>query len=191
MSAATGLRAAGHGGGQRLHALHPGIAVGEHRIAEPERVQGSRQIRHRLVGDRAHEGLHEGAIEREVQFRQPGHGGEGAVILGAVAPERADVVERAGLEAGNPVAGDETGRGHVRRPRRNDHFVETGRQAVDDVHQLHELLVLLRAHLGRTRRWRDARSPGSRNRRSFGRWRGCLRRPDTDRGSSQASAAAD
>ena len=118
LSAATGLRDRGHAGRQRLHALHPGVAVGEDRVAEPERVQGLGQIRHRLVGERAHEGLHEGAIEREIQFRQPGHGGEGAVILGAVAPERADVVERARLEAGNPVAGDEAGRGHIGRPRR-------------------------------------------------------------------------
>ena len=131
-----------------LHALHPGIAVGEHRVAEPERIQGLGQIRRRLVGKRAHQGLHQGAVDREVQVRQPGHGGEGAVVLGAVAPERANVVERTGLEAGDPVAGDEAARGHVGRPRRNDHLVEAGRQAVDDIHQLHEFLVLLRTHLG-------------------------------------------
>ena len=131
-----------------MHALHPRIAIGEDRVAEPQRVQGLGQVRRRLVGKSAHQRLHEGTVDREVQLRQPSDSGEGAIVLGAVAAERADVVERAGLEAGDPVAGDEAARGHVRRPWRNDHLIEARRQAVDDVHQLHELLVLLRAHLG-------------------------------------------
>ena len=112
LSAATGLRCAATRGRQCLHALHPGVAVGEDRVAEPQRVQGLRHIRRRLAGERAHQGLHRGPVDRKVQLRQPGHGGEGAVVRGAVAPERADVVERARLEAGDPIAGDEAARGH-------------------------------------------------------------------------------
>ena len=117
-------------------------------IAQPERVQRPGQIRHRLVAERAHHRLHHGSVDREVQFRQPGHRGESAVVLRAVAPERADVVERAGLEARHPVAGDEAARRHIGRARRDDHLIETRRQAVDDVHQLHEFLVLFGADLG-------------------------------------------
>ena len=38
--------------------------------------------------------------------------------------------------------------GGIVRRRRNDHLIKTRRQAVDDIHQLHEFLVLLRTHLG-------------------------------------------
>ena len=119
LSAAAGLRDVGHAGSQRLHALHPWVPVGEDRVAEPERVQGLGQVRRRLVGERAHEGLHEGAVDREVQFRQPRHSGEGAVILGAVAPSaRMSSNERASKRAiqspvMKPAAGTFAGRGEM------------------------------------------------------------------------------
>ncbi len=135
-------------GSQLLNRPHPRISVGEQGVAEPQRVKGPHDVGGRLVGQRTDHGLHEGAIERQVEVREPGHGGEGAVVRWAVASKRTDVVERALFEAGDPVAGDEATRRHVGRPRRNDHFMETGWQTVDDIHHLDEFLVLLGADLG-------------------------------------------
>ena len=54
----------------------------------------------RLVGGhRLHERLGEGAVQREIDLRQPRHGGETAFVLGVVVAQRPDVVERARFEA--------------------------------------------------------------------------------------------
>ena len=52
-----------NGGGKRLHTLHPEAFIAESGIAEPQRIESQGQIRHRLVGERAHDALEEGAVK--------------------------------------------------------------------------------------------------------------------------------
>ena len=92
------------------------VAVREQLVLEPQRVHAAQPLGHRLADHGLHEGLHHGAVEAEIDLRQPGHGGEPALVLRLVAAQRPDVVEVAGGEAEHIVADDEVGVG-VRRPR--------------------------------------------------------------------------
>ena len=122
---------------------HPRVPRPEHLVGEPQRVHAAHRLGERRRDHGADRRLGEGAVEREVDLREPGGGLELALVGEVVAAERADVVEGAGLAAHHPFAGDEVGVVDRLALRRQDRLVEAGRQDVDQVDVRGELVVLL------------------------------------------------
>ena len=105
---------------------------------------------------RADNGLGEGAIEAEIDFRYARHRREPSLILRAVDPESADVVERARLQPEQVFALDQIAVFNVIRGLGDDRFVESGRRDVDHLHAGDEFAVLLRRDLAG---YEDAKMP--------------------------------
>ena len=107
------------------------VAVRQQLILQPERVHPAQPLGHRLADHRLHDGLHHGAVEAEIDLRQPGHGGEAALVLRLVAAQGTDVVEVARLEAEHMVPDDKVGV-RIGGLAGGDHgLVEARRQHVD------------------------------------------------------------
>src|SRR5262249_9586317 len=81
--------------------------------------------------------------KRQVRLRDAIDRGEAAIVGGAVATERADVVERACLAAHDPIAADQVGMNGAIGLGFENRFVEPRRQRVDQVDVAGELVVLL------------------------------------------------
>ena len=144
-----------------------------------------------LVDRRLDEGLEQRAVQAEVDLRDPPHGGEAALVLRVGLHDGAHVVQRARLEAHDPVAGRPRSALAVSAVLRRHHgLVQAGRQHVDQVDVGGELLVLLLGHAARDEDAEMADAFVHRSRRWSGRWRGCRRRCRRDRRSSPAPAAA-
>ena len=190
MSLATGRRVLARLLGRGLDQPHPRIGRGKHLVGQAQRMHPRQRLGDRLHRRRADHRLGEGAVEREVDLREPGRGGEAALVLEVVAAERADVVERPRLAAHDPLAGDEFGVLDRLALRLEHRLVEAGRQHVDQVDVRGELVMLLLAPRRPRRRCRDGRSCRGPCRRWSGRARGSRRRCRRGRGSSPAPAAA-
>jgi hypothetical protein len=135
--------------GHCRHTLHHRVRVGEHRVLRTNRVHGANDIRDLLAGHRPDEWLEIGPVVGETDLRYPVDRREGAIIGLAVAPEGAHIVEGAHLKAAQEVAGYEIRAGLVRSLRRDDQLVESWRQTFDDVHRLHDDLMLALGDLRR------------------------------------------
>ena len=108
-------------------------------------AESFRQLRYRHG---AYRGLGEGAVERQVDLRQPRRCRKAALVLEVVTAKCADVFEGTRLEAYHPFASDEL-RVHDRFALwLEDRLVEAGRQHVDQVDIGGELVVLLLGDAG-------------------------------------------
>ena len=170
-----------------LDRRHERIGIREHLVLQAQRMHVAHPFGHHRIGAGAHEGLHIGAVEREIGLRHPRRGRKAPLVLGVVAAERANVVERARLAAHHPVAGDEIGTGHVVRALGEGRLVKPGRQRIDQVDIVGEFAVLLARHCPTTRRFRDARYRREWCRRWSDRRSGSDRRCRRDRGSSPSA----
>ena len=92
--------------GELGHLLHQRIAVREDLERQLGLVELLQPLGALLVDRGADEGLDQGAIQAEIDLRDPPHGGETALVLGVGLDDRADVVQGARLEAHDPVAAD-------------------------------------------------------------------------------------
>ena len=108
-----------------------------------QRVQLLHPLRHRRIGERAHERLGEGTVEREIDLRNSGRGSKAAIVRRIVSAERADVVERPFLAAHDPVAARQIRVHRIGALALEGRLIEAGRQHVDQVDVVGELAVLL------------------------------------------------
>src|SRR5262245_18842991 len=123
--------------------------MGEQLILQAQRMTAAHPIGKTVIGPTLDPGLHEGAIEAEVDFGEAGDGSEFALVFVVVATKRANVVKGASFEAHQVVAADEIGRGIGFRLWNHHGLVETGRQNVDEIDVAGELVMLLLSDGGR------------------------------------------
>ncbi len=143
--------------GQGLDRVHQGVLVGEQREAQAVGVQAAHRLRHLRADQRPDPGRQQGLVEGFVGLRQARGRGEAQVVVGGVAAEGADVVQRAPLEPEQVLARDQVGIGLV-GPQVADHrLIEAGRHQLDHAHAAGELGVLAPGHLARDE---DAQVPG-------------------------------
>ena len=94
----------------------------------------------------AHCRPHQSAVDALGDFGNPGGRRKGEVVLGAVAADLADVVERAGLETEEIAALHQLGVFDSFVEPRDHRLVKTGRHQIDHVHGIGKFLVLLCRH---------------------------------------------
>ena len=90
-----------------------GILVAQHLILQALGVHHAHQLGESRRNRRLDERLKKRAIEREIGLGNMGHRCEHALVFRLVAAKRADVVQRPGLAAHDPVAAHEIGAGRV------------------------------------------------------------------------------
>ena len=176
--------------GQRLHGSHQRICVGEELVLKPKRMQLPQSLGRRGRHCGAHERLSERPVEGKIDLGHARRRCESALVVGIIAAERPDVVERSRLAAHDPLAGNEVGAGCRCGLRLEHRLVESGRQDVDQVDVARRTR---RAPCGQrppTRRCPGGRRTRGSCRRSSARASGFRRRRRRGRESSRAPAAA-
>src|SRR5262245_37632836 len=98
------------------------------------------------IGPCFHPGLNEGAIEPEIDLRDARDRCELALVLYAVAAERADVIKSPCFETDEIAATDQLDIRVARLFRRHHRFVEAWRQYVDEINVARKFVVLLLGH---------------------------------------------
>ena len=136
---------------------HEGIGGREQLVLQAQRMQLAQPSRGALVGKGADPGLHEGAVEAEIDLGDSRRRCKPALVFLAVAAERTDIVERARFEAHEIVAADQVRRLVVRLLLRHHRLVEARWQDFDQIDVARELVMLL---LGDRTRNEDAEMPG-------------------------------
>ena len=132
-----------HPGRHRLEDRHHRVFVREQFVGDAQRVQLLHRLRHRRTGERAHDRLGEGAVEREIDLRNPGGGRKTTLVRRIIAAEGANVVERSFLAAHDPVAARQVGVDRISALAFEGRFIEARRQYVDQVDVVGELGVFL------------------------------------------------
>ena len=102
---------------------HQRIAVGEQLERKFTRLQLVLPAGDLLAGEGANEGLEQCAVEPEIDFRQPAHGGETALVLDIGSDDRAKIGQCAPLETDDPLTTHEFRARGIRRLRRHNRFV--------------------------------------------------------------------
>ncbi len=125
------------------HPGHPRVLRAEHLVGQPQRVHLARRLRDRRRDHRADHRLGEGAVEREVDLRDPRRRLELALVGEVVRPERANIIKAARLAAHDPFAGHEVGIVRRLALRGQHRLVEAGGQHVDQLDVRGELVVFL------------------------------------------------
>ena len=128
---------------ERPHGRQEGVLGGEHLVLQSQGMEITYPACHAVIGDAANPGPHERSIEAEIDVGYARRRGKAALVLLAVAPERADVLQSSAYEADQVVSRHEVRRGVDIALGRQHGFVEAGRQHIDQIDIAGELVVLL------------------------------------------------
>src|SRR6516225_6186166 len=128
---------------------HEWVLIGKHLEAKTVWVT----VPHEIGTGFSHRGAdcwpHQAAVKTLIDFRKPGDGGKGEVVIGAVAAKCADIVERASLETEQIISPDQLGIFDILVDTCNYRLVKTRRHQIDHVHSKRELAMLLGRDLPR------------------------------------------
>src|SRR5262245_8939698 len=132
-----------------FHSTDERIGIREHFVLQPQGVQPAHPFRETLVGPAPDPGLHERAIETEIDVGYASRRSKPPFVLLVIAAKRSNVAEAARFEAHQIVAADQVGANGAWISRRHHGLVKARRQHIDKVDVARELIVLLLRHRSR------------------------------------------